>query len=154
TQDGTASAEGGDYTGINQLVTFLAGNTSATVRIPIRPDTVSEDDKTFLVKLALPDSTPVPGGVTIGAPSTATVTIMDDDASEVQFTGSFIGNFPVLERNGNLKRVVTVDFDSIDGTAIGGVDYNPVRGTVTFPANTKQATIPLTIFNDTIAEGN
>src|SRR5262245_8691411 len=151
TQDGTATVAGGDYGGIDQLVTFAAGNTSATVRIPIRPDTVPEDDKSFRVRLAA--LVPNPSGVTIVAPSTSIVTIMDDDASTVQFNGAFIGNFPVIERDGNLKRVVTVDFDSIDGTATGGVDYNPVRGRITFAVNAKIATIPLSVPKDRIAEG-
>jgi uncharacterized repeat protein (TIGR01451 family) len=155
TQDGTAvSTEGGDYRGIDQLVTFAAGNNSATVSIPITPDSVAEDDKSFQVKLSLPNPNPNPSGVIIAAPSTATVTIMDDDASMVQFNGEFIGNFPVIQRDGNLKRVVVVDFETADdGTAIPGVDFTPVRGSITFAANTSKATIPLVIANDTIAEG-
>ena len=79
---------------------------------------------------------------------------MDDDSSMVQFSGNFIGNFPEVVRIGNLAGDVLVDFQSIDGTAIGDLDYTPTSGTITFKANTRATTIPLVIVNDVIAEGN
>ena len=78
---------------------------------------------------------------------------MDDDSSMVQFSGNFIGNFPEIVRIGILANEAFVDFRSIDGTAIGITDYTPTSGTITFKANTRATTIPLVIFNDTIAEG-
>ena len=148
TLDGTATTEGNDYTFTNGSVTFGPGNTSATIMIPITSDEASEGNESFQVRLLS-----ATGGATLGSPATATVTIMDDDSSMVQFSGNFIGNFPEVVRIGNLADDALVDFQSIDGTAIGDLDYTPTSGTITFKANTRATTIPLVIFNDTIAEG-
>jgi len=149
TVDGTAvGGSEGDFAPTRGILTFGAGNTSATITVPITSDNIAEGSESFQVRLLNPT-----GGATLGSPATATVTIMDDDSSMVQFSGNFIGNFPEIVRIGSLVGEVLVDFQSIDGTAIGNVDYAPTAGTLTFKANTRATTIPLVIFNDTIAEG-
>ncbi len=47
---------------------------------------------------------------------------------------------------------VTVDFATVDGTALAGVDYQSVAGTLTFPANETTATIAVPIIGDTLNE--
>ena len=149
TVDGTAvGGSEGDFAPTRGILTVGAGNTSATITVPITSDNIAEGSESFQVRLLNPT-----GGATLGSPATATVTIMDDDSSMVQFSGNFIGNFPEIVRIGSLVGEVLVDFQSIDGTAIGNVDYAPTAGTLTFKANTRATTIPLVIFNDTIAEG-
>ena len=76
TSDLTATA-GSDYTAISEVVTFAAGDTTPkTVNIPITNDTTPETAETFTVSLSA-----ATGGATIGTPSTATITIVDDDSS-------------------------------------------------------------------------
>ena len=74
TQDGTATAQE-DYTTTSGTLTFEPGDTARTVTVPINDDTADEENETFAVTLA--DAT---SGSAIGVP-TATVTIMDNDAS-------------------------------------------------------------------------
>ena len=75
TSNGSATA-GSDYTAVNQTVSFADGDTaSKTVNIPIINDATIEPNET--VNLAL--SNPTPGGATLGNPSTATLTILNDD---------------------------------------------------------------------------
>jgi hypothetical protein len=138
----------GDFGNKSGTLTFNAGNTSATISIAINQDDLSEGNEAFTVQLSNPR-----GGATLGSPATATVTIMDDDSSIVQFSGNFIGNYPEVVRIGTITNEAFVDFDSIDGTAQGGSDYTPTRGTLTFKANTRTTTIPLVIANDIFAEG-
>ena len=69
TSNGTATA-GSDYTTASGTLTFLQGETSKTFSIPILNDNVFEPDET--VNLTLSNAT---GGVTLGTPSTATLTI-------------------------------------------------------------------------------
>ena len=52
---------------------FVAGQTSATISIPILNDLLVEGPETFIISL----SNPTGSGVTLGALSTATVTITD-----------------------------------------------------------------------------
>ncbi len=73
TEDGTATA-GADYTATDGTVSVPAGATSQTVLVPILDDTQPESDETFTVTLSGPG-----GGATLGTPSSATVTIADDD---------------------------------------------------------------------------
>ncbi len=72
TQNGTALA-GSDYTAVsNQLVTFAAGQTTATIGIRIIGDTTNEPNETFTVVLSQPS------GAVVGT-GTATVTLLNDD---------------------------------------------------------------------------
>jgi hypothetical protein len=74
TADGTAVA-GQDYTASRGTVVFQPGETSKTIVIPIVNDTQSEGPKTLTVTLSNPT-----GGATLGSPSSAVLTITDDDA--------------------------------------------------------------------------
>ncbi|GIE36430.1 hypothetical protein Ait01nite_094750 [Actinoplanes italicus] len=73
TADGTADA-GKDYTRSSGTATFAPGTDSATISIPILPDTKDEADQTFIVKLG----TPSPADARLGA-AEAEVVIEDDD---------------------------------------------------------------------------
>ena len=74
TSNGTATAPS-DYTAVTQTVSFANGDTAnKTVSIPIVNDTSVEPNET--VNLALSSPT---GGATLGSPSTAVLTITDND---------------------------------------------------------------------------
>ena len=74
TSDGSAAA-GSDYTFVSTLVLFADGEDgSRAVRIPILNDNTEEPDKTVNLTLSDPK-----GCASLGQPSTATLTIMDDD---------------------------------------------------------------------------
>ena len=73
TSDGTATAPG-DYTASSGTLSFDAGQTTATVSVPVVPDAADEPDETFGITLSSPH------GVTIGD-GQATVTITDDDTA-------------------------------------------------------------------------
>ena len=62
-----------DYTSVSRMVTFSAGQSNASVSVPISNDNVIEDSEMFSGSLS-----PVTENVDIGA-DTANVTIMDDD---------------------------------------------------------------------------
>jgi hypothetical protein len=82
TANGTATA-GSDYTAVGQTVTFAAGETSKTVSIPITNDTLVESSETVLLSLSSPSS-----GATLGSPSSATLTIVDNDAAPATLVAS------------------------------------------------------------------
>jgi len=73
TVNGTASA-GADFESISGTLTFHDGEVSKTFSVSILDDSVAEGEKT--IKLSLSNPT---GGAVLGTPSTAIVTIQDDD---------------------------------------------------------------------------
>ena len=78
------AAAGQDYTGGSYSATFLAGQTTASVSIPITNDTTAEPTEDFSAVLIIP-ATAASQGITKGAANTATVDITDDDTVEVVF---------------------------------------------------------------------
>ena len=67
-----AATAGSDYTATSGTVSFAAGQTSATISIPITNDTLFELDENFLVTLS-------PAvGVDLVSPSSMQVTILSD----------------------------------------------------------------------------
>ena len=76
TSDGSAVA-GSDYTAVNASVVFADGDTAAkTVSLPIADDAIVESDETLSVSLVLGET-----HCTLGTPSTAQVTIVNNDSA-------------------------------------------------------------------------
>jgi CSLREA domain-containing protein len=118
TSNGTATA-GSDYTAVSQTVTFNDGEVVKTVNIPITDDLFNEPDET--VNLTLSNVT---GTGSLGAPSTAVLTIVDNDPA-----GGYIKfNAPsysvneggvatiTVQRVGTLTQPVTVDYATSDSS--------------------------------------
>lgn len=73
TSNGTAGSA--DYTATDVIVSFAAGDAAdKTVSVPIAQDTADEPDETVTLTLSAPT-----GGASLGAQTTATLTITDDD---------------------------------------------------------------------------
>ncbi len=58
-----------------------------------------------------------------------------------------------VTRGGNLSQPLTVNY-TVSGTAANGVDYSPLSGQVTFPANENTAYVMISPINDTLLESN
>ena len=109
TANGTATA-GLDYTATTGTLNFAVGETTKTITIPILPDQIDELPETFTVTLSAPT-----GGATLGAITTATVTITDMDTTPCQTTlsaavpaGSNV--LPVVSQAGcNVGDTVAID---------------------------------------------
>src|SRR5205814_1619953 len=75
TSNNTAHA-GSDYTAKSGTLSWAAGDTSSrTIVVPITNDALYEGDENFYLTLSNPT-----GGATLGSPSAALVTIVDNDA--------------------------------------------------------------------------
>ncbi|MGI8436352.1 MAG: Calx-beta domain-containing protein [Chthoniobacterales bacterium] len=155
TADGTATSPA-DYNAASGTVTFAPGETSKTVNVTINDDTTFEGNENFSVSLSNPS------GATLGSPSTATVTIIDDDAAPlVQFSAA---NYDVNEgagtvtvtvtKTGNTTLPATVSYATSDGTATAPADYTTTAGTLTFAPGDTSKTFTIPIVQDTIYEGN
>jgi len=75
--------------------------------------------------------------------SDAVVDEGDSGATKMEFT--------VLLSGGN-QQPVSVDFETVDATALEGEDYHSSRGTLTFPAGQDQAKITVPVVGDQRAE--
>ncbi|MEO8216430.1 MAG: Calx-beta domain-containing protein [Acidobacteriota bacterium] len=96
----------------------------------------------------------------LGAASSASITVQDDDPPELT-----INNVSVSEENTGIVFMtftvslssvsttdVSVDWATANGTAVAGVDYEAASGTVTLPAGTIFKDITVRIIADTIDE--
>ena len=155
TMDGGACGECGDYAEQDGTLSFGAGNTSATITIPIGQDQRAEGNETFTVVLSNPQ-----GGAALVAPSVATVTIIDDELAFQLSAGAYaIKEGPVnavvtIERSGALVTPASVTFTASPGTAVAGLDFTPVSTVVAFPVNTRTRTVNVPIRNNTLVQGN
>jgi Calx-beta domain len=128
TADGTTTA-GTDYTTTSGQLTFAPGQTTKTVRVPVRGDTPTEGRETFLVNLSGAQRAQI-------GDAQGTVTIVDDvlriginDVSN--YEGNSVFTFTV-SLSSACDEVVTVNYATADGTAVADADYLATSGTLTF----------------------
>ena len=153
TQDETATA-GADYQSSSGSLTVAAGQTQETVRVPLYRDVLTEPDETFgllvdedtLVAATYRAATSDPVGTILDSPGPG-LTIGDAIATEVSGTI----RFPVRVLGTNAS-AVTVSWTTRDGTAVAGSDYTAASGTLTIPAETREADITVTLLTDQTAE--
>lgn len=158
TTGGTAGGGGTDYTLANGTLTFGAGESSKTFSVAIVNDTLDEPNETVVITLSNPG-----GGGTLGAPSSHTLTITDDDVGgtvQFQAASSSVAEASgttnlVITRSGGSASNVTVAYAVTGGTATGGgVDYTLANGTVTFGAGQTSHSVPVAIVNDLLDEAD
>ena len=152
TSDGTAEA-GSDYTPTNGTLVFLPNETGKTIAVRVDDDSAVEGDETFKVTLTRPQNATLQDNE-----GRATITDDDDlptlaiDDVEVSEGG---GNavFSVI-RSGQTTETVTVEYETLDGTASAGFDYVTKEGTLTFLANETSKTIEVAVLDDSDVEGD
>ena len=159
TSNGTATA-GSDYQAATGTLTFNDGVTSQTFSVPILDDVDYEGDET--VNLGLSNAG---GGASLGAPTSAVLSIIEDDAPPPAGTLQFSGASYVVAENGasvlaTVTRTggsfgaVSVDYAAADGSATVSADYGPAGGTLNFADGVLSQTFPVTIIDDTTYEGD
>jgi hypothetical protein len=156
TSNGTAIA-GSDYTASSGTLTFANGETTKTFTVPILEDALNEAPET--VNLTLSNAQ---GSGDIGAQSTATLTINDNDPPP----SLSINDVSVTEGNsGTVNAVftvtlsaisgqtVTVNYQTANGTATAPSDYTAIPSTLlTFASGETTKTITVSVKGDTLAE--
>ena len=153
----TASA-GQDYAHGRGTLRFAARSTAAqTIKVTLLDDVLDEPDEKLTVTLSNPAHAELAGG---GDTAAATGTIADDDpppqvsiadGSATEGTGDGNMRFAVrlFPASG---RTATVQYATADLTAVAGVDYTAVSGTLTFRAGTTSRTIAVPVLTDGTVE--
>ncbi|WP_395738871.1 Calx-beta domain-containing protein [Prosthecobacter sp.] len=153
---GTATS-GTDFTAIATplSLTIPIGASSATVTVSPLQDTTVEGPETVIETIS------ANAGYIVGTPSTATVTIADDDRSTVNLvanddtateTPGNTGQF-TLTRTAPSTAALTVNY-TIAGTATNTTDYATLATSVSFAANETSKTITVTPVDDAVTEGD
>ncbi|XP_045532200.1 sodium/calcium exchanger 3 isoform X1 [Pieris brassicae] len=149
TEDGTAEA-GSDYVTAQGSLTFGHGETEKKFSVQVIDDEVFEEDEHFFVRLSTPK------GACLASPSMATVVILDDDHSGVfsfsqrdyELTES-VGTYELkVVRTAGARGRVRVPYNTEDGTAKGGAQFEASEGHLVFENNETEKVIPLHIVEE------
>ena len=161
TSDGSAVAPG-DYTTTSNLLTWNSGiATPITVAIPIFHDALATSNLTVNLTLTNLTLNTVPTNACWGLNTNAVLTINNVDLSGVVQFGSPIysvkkyagfAQVPVV-RTGGTAQAITVDFMTVDGTALDGVDYLATNNTLTFADGQTIQYITVPILNTNLNTG-
>ncbi|XP_035760618.1 sodium/calcium exchanger 1b isoform X1 [Neolamprologus brichardi] len=176
TEDGTANA-GSDYEFTEGVVVFKPGETMKEVRVGIIDDDIFEEDENFLIHLSNvkvltsegeepeegESANHVDSVACLGMPSTATVTIFDDDHAGI-FTfeepvchvSESVGTMEVkVLRTSGARGVVMLPYKTLEGTARGGgEDFEDSHGVLEFQNDEIFKTIKVKIIDDEEYEKN
>jgi hypothetical protein len=133
---GTAAA-GSDYVSLSGNVTIPAGASAAEIIVTPTDDLLAEGDETVSLTLAA-------GSYTIATPSSATVTLQDNDSLPTTTTVTLSATDPqaseagldpgvfTVTRSGPTTDILTVNY-TVGGTATAGSDYTALSGSVVIP---------------------
>ncbi|HEY9051943.1 MAG TPA: Calx-beta domain-containing protein [Gammaproteobacteria bacterium] len=159
TSDNSATA-GADYTTASGTLSFSDGVLSQSFHIAILDDNDYEGNETLSLNLSNPT-----GGAGLGAPSTAVLTVIENDpvppAGSLQFSAS---TYSVAEntstatvtvtRTSGSFGTVTVDYATSDNSATAGNDYTAASGTLNFADGVLSQNFNISILDDAINETN
>jgi hypothetical protein len=151
--NGSALA-GADFLQTNGMLNFGAGETNKSFEVVILDDALMEENETVNLTLSNPG-----GGASLGSPSSAVLTIRDNDDARVGF---ILGDNTVSETNGAVEILLfrwgasaaasSVDYTTVPGTATPGSDYVATDGVVTFAPGQMYARFVLVILPDNEVE--
>ena len=143
-----SATSGLDYTGLTNTLSFAPGERRKVVSVPILNDGIKEGTEDFRLTLSNPT-----GGAVLGAPTTTTVSIRDNDPG-VGFEAAAYTNawgqaadfaVTVLRGNDGALGPITVDYATSDLTATKRIGLPGGFGDAEFQENetVKSLTIPI-----------
>jgi hypothetical protein len=152
------SADGSDYVAVDSTARFEPGITTQMITVNVNGDLQVERDEQFSVELVSQ------GGVDLGAPSSATVTILNDDMIDITLAPS---DTSITEGNSGERLInLTVSISKLpyepltiavaSSGATLGADYTIAPTQLTFMPGDPQfsRTITVAVQGDTLIEGN
>jgi hypothetical protein len=153
TTNGTASAS--DFAGASGNLSFAAGQTVKTISIAVSGDVTNEPNETFTVDLYSPVNCTIADNQGVGTIITDDSTLPGLNIADASVTEGDAGTLTLsltVTLDVASAQQVTVDFDTLDGTATEGSDYELASGTLVFDAGDLTETVDITINGDTLHE--
>jgi hypothetical protein len=142
---GGSAVPGVEYTATAGTLTFDPGQTSSTFTVPL--EGALNEAGQWTVGLTLSD----PVGATLGIPAAATLNLTAESGA-VAFTTSAVtvpdssgGALIDVDRADGASGTIAVNYATGAGSAIPGVDFTPVSGTLTFPPGVMQESFTLPV---------
>lgn len=134
-----------DFAAQSGSFTFLPGETSKQITIKVVGDTVFESDEEFIVRLSNPTGAVIQDGDGVGRILNDDISFFVNDASVVE--GNAGGRTAVftIYTLGNVNRSVSINYSTLDGSAVAGLDYQPRAGAISFGpgGGTTDITVPI-----------
>ncbi|MBR0085176.1 MAG: hypothetical protein IJL97_01365, partial [Lachnospiraceae bacterium] len=137
-----------DYDVYEFELTFADGETVKYIRISALDDELAE-----LPEMGLFTITGCEGGELSEICNTHTVMVSDNDEAEASTLGFTVSEievnredgtaYAVIKREGGKSYNVTIDYETVEGTAKEGEDYSPVSGTLAFAGSVDEIKIPI-----------
>jgi hypothetical protein len=161
----SGTAQAGDdayYPTPLRSVTFAAGETSKTIDIRVNADSLDEPDEAVVLEVySASDGAVLAGGATT---LRATGWILDDDGNGNKLA-MFASRPVVVEGDSGTTQAhfelwlsrpapqaFTVDYSTVDGSAIAGEDYVASSGTISFVQGQTSASVSVPVLGDTAVE--
>lgn len=151
TRPGTAK-DGSDYTGTEGELNFDPADTEKTIEVQIMKSPEHEDTEYFYVDLSLPAQT---NSVALGPTPTTTVAIIDENhPGKLRFGNSDLRvDAPSSEKKVNvlIQRIrgsdgkISCAYQTENDTALAGVDYEALSGTLEFENGALKQSLELTL---------
>ena len=139
---GGSAQAGTDFNPLAGVVVIPAGQSSTTVFLEPLNDYALTSNLTVVASLL------AGGAYAIGSPAAATITLLNDNLTTVTVfptaapaSPTNAGSF-TIKRDGDLTDSLVVNY-TVAGTAVAGVQYVPLSGTVTIPGGMASASVIL-----------
>ena len=151
---GTSATAGTDYQARSGQITIPAGQTSATIAVPINGDRTAENSETFSLRLTDASNAFTADGFGLATildnePRISINSVVKSEGNGKSSTMTFTVTLSVA-----YDQAVTVNYGTATGTATAGSDYQAKSGSLTFAAGETIKTITVTIYGDKRRESN
>lgn len=148
----TATA-GSDYSAASGTLVIPAGQSQGNINVTVLADSVVEGDETLRLTLGTVTGATAVRTVATGRIREPALTIEDVVLTEGD-TGTLQGAV-VVRLSDNVGTAVGFSIATVDGTAVAGSDYVAVNlAGQTLVAGSRELSIPFTVLNDTLPEGD
>ncbi len=153
TAAGTATSPA-DFGSVSGTLDFPPGTTARSLSVPVFGDALDEPDESFAVNLSAAQNAAVADGQGL-------VTIQDDDAPGLAVEDLTVAEGPAGATTATFRvrlapapsGTVTVDYATVDGSALAGSDYGAAAGSLSFDAAHTERTVAVSVSGDLLREG-
>lgn len=153
TLEGGTAVVGTDFQNVSGRLKIPAGQTSATISVPVNGDVLDEVDENFVLRLASPSNAVLQKAAGIGTiidnDDEPTLTITDVTQAEGFISQNFVFNATLSAPSG---KPISFRYTTADGTAISPRDYNPATAVVNIAPGATTAIIYVLVTGDNMHE--